>query len=60
MERTQVTGGEDSLQIWMIAANTLNKQSQTANKERFSSSGVERGANNSQQKPNKDLHKVTD
>jgi hypothetical protein len=39
-------GGED-LQIWRVAANILNKQSQTAEKGWSSSLGVGRGANNS-------------
>jgi len=38
---------EERPPIWRVAANTLNKQSQTANKGWFSRLGVERGANNS-------------
>jgi hypothetical protein len=37
----------DGLQIWRIAANILNKQSQTVDKGWSSSFGVGRGANNS-------------
>jgi hypothetical protein len=37
----------EGLQIWRVAANILNKQSRTANKEWPSSLGVGRGANNS-------------
>jgi hypothetical protein len=44
MERPQVADGGDGLQIWRVAANILNKQSRTANKEWFSSLGVRRGA----------------
>jgi len=35
------------LQIWMVAANTLNKQSRTPDKGCSSSFGIGRGANNS-------------
>jgi hypothetical protein len=37
----------DGLQIWRVAANILNKQSRTADKEWSSSLGVGRGANKS-------------
>jgi hypothetical protein len=30
LARPRVADGEDSLQIWRVAANTLNKQSRTA------------------------------
>jgi hypothetical protein len=43
----QISGGGDSLQIWIMAANTLNKQLQMANKGWFSRLGVGQGANNS-------------
>jgi hypothetical protein len=33
----QVADGGDGLQIWRLAANILNKQSRTADKERYSS-----------------------
>jgi hypothetical protein len=32
MARPQVADGGDGLQIWRVAANILNKQSQTADK----------------------------
>jgi hypothetical protein len=47
MARTEVADGGDGFQIWRIAANILNKQSRTADKEWSSSLGVGRGANNS-------------
>jgi hypothetical protein len=47
MARPQIRGGEDGLQIWRVAANILNKQSRTAEKEWYPSLGVGRGANNS-------------
>jgi hypothetical protein len=40
-------GWWNGLQLWRVAANTLNKQSRTANKGWSSSLGVGRGANNS-------------
>jgi hypothetical protein len=45
MARPQVSDGGDALQIWRVAANILNKQSQAAEKGRSSSLGVWRGAN---------------
>jgi hypothetical protein len=45
--RPQVAEGGDGLQIWREAANILNKQSRTADKEWSSSLGVGRGANKS-------------
>jgi hypothetical protein len=41
----QDAGGEDSLQLWGVAANKLNKQLRSADKEWASSLGVGRGAN---------------
>jgi len=32
MAHPQVAGGGDGLQIWRVAVNTLNKQSQTGNR----------------------------
>jgi hypothetical protein len=46
MARPQVADGGDGLQIWMVAANILNKQSRAADKGWSSSLGVGRGANN--------------
>jgi len=46
MARSQVAGGGEGLQIWRVAANILNKQSQTADRGWSSSLGVRRGANN--------------
>jgi hypothetical protein len=43
----QVADGGDCLQVWRVAANILNKQSQKADKGWSSSFGVGRGANNS-------------
>jgi hypothetical protein len=43
----QVADGGDSLQIWRVAANILNKQSRTADKGWSSSLWVGCGANNS-------------
>jgi hypothetical protein len=40
MARPQVADGGDGLQIWRVAANILNKQSQTADKGWSSSLGV--------------------
>jgi hypothetical protein len=45
MARPQVADVGDDLQIWRVAANKLNKQSQIAEDEYSSSVGVERGAN---------------
>jgi hypothetical protein len=36
----QVVDGGEGLQVWRVAANTLNKQSQTADKGWSSSLGV--------------------
>jgi hypothetical protein len=47
MARPQVADGGVALQVWRVAANILNKQSQTANKGWSSSLGVGRGDNNS-------------
>jgi hypothetical protein len=47
MARPQVADGGDGLQIWRVAANILNKQSQTVDKGWSSNLGVGRGANNS-------------
>jgi hypothetical protein len=47
MVRPQVADGQNGLQIWRVAANILNKQSQTADRGWSSSLGVGRGANNS-------------
>jgi hypothetical protein len=47
IERPQVADGEDSLQIWRVAANVWNKQLQAANKGWSSRLGVGRGASNS-------------
>jgi hypothetical protein len=47
MARPQVADGGDALQVWRVAANILNKQSRTANKEWPSNLGVGRGAKNS-------------
>jgi hypothetical protein len=44
--RPQVADGGDGLQIWRVAAYTLNMQSRTADKAWCSSFGVGRGANN--------------
>jgi hypothetical protein len=40
-------GWRNGLRIWRVAADTLNKQSRTADKGWSSSLGVGRGANNS-------------
>jgi hypothetical protein len=50
MARPGLADREDDLQICRIAANVLNKQSQTARKEWFSSLGVGRGDKNTAQK----------
>jgi hypothetical protein len=47
MARPQVADGGNTLQVWRVAANTLNKQSRAADKGWSSSLGVGRGANNS-------------
>jgi hypothetical protein len=44
MARPQVADEGDDLQIWTVAANILNRQSQTADKEWSFSLGVGRGA----------------
>jgi hypothetical protein len=43
MARTQVADGGDSLQIWRVAANILNKKSLRADRGWSSSLGVRRG-----------------
>jgi hypothetical protein len=45
MVHPQVADGGDSLQIWRLAANILNKQSWAADRWWSSSFGVGRGAN---------------
>jgi hypothetical protein len=47
MARPQVADGGNTLQVWRVAANILNKQSRAADKGWPSSLGVGRGANNS-------------
>ena len=47
MKCTQVAVGGDCLQIWRVAANIMNKLSQTAVKEWSSSMDVGRGTNSS-------------
>jgi hypothetical protein len=47
MERPQVAGGGDGHQIWRVAANILNNQPGTEDKESSSSLGIGRGAYNS-------------
>jgi hypothetical protein len=47
MARPQVADREDTLQIWRVATNILNKQSRTADKGWPSTLGVGRGANDS-------------
>jgi uncharacterized protein (UPF0254 family) len=44
MARFQVADGGDTLQVWRVAVNVLNKQSQTADKGLSSNLGVGRGA----------------
>jgi hypothetical protein len=46
MARPQVADGGDGLQIWMVAADILDKQSRTADKRWYSNLGVGGGANN--------------
>jgi hypothetical protein len=46
MARPQVADGGDNLQVWRVAVNILNKQSQTANRGGPPAS-VGHGANNS-------------
>jgi hypothetical protein len=45
MARPQVADGGDGLQVWMVAANKLNKLSRTADRGWPSSLGVGWGAN---------------
>jgi len=46
MASPQVADGGEGLQVWRVAVNILNKQSQTANNGLFSSLGVGCEANN--------------
>jgi hypothetical protein len=46
MARPHVAAGGDSLQMWRVDANILNKQSRTADRRWSSSLGVWRGASN--------------
>jgi hypothetical protein len=50
MARSRVADGADGLQIWRVAVNLLNKQSQTANEMWSSSFEVGRRANSSSPK----------
>jgi hypothetical protein len=50
MARPQVAYRGDGLQVWRVAANILNKRSQTANKMRSSGLGVGSLAKNSLRK----------
>jgi hypothetical protein len=50
MTRPQVANGGESHQIWRVAANTLNKQSRTADRGLYSSFGVGRGLATSHRK----------
>jgi hypothetical protein len=50
MARPQVADRGDGLHIWRVAANILNKQSRTTNREWPSRLGVRRGAINPPQK----------
>jgi len=54
-----VAGGAYGFQMWGVAANVLNKQSQTSDKALSSSLGVGRGANNSLPYKNSLLRTVT-
>jgi len=45
MARPQVADGGEGLQTWRVAANTLNKQSRTADKVWSPSWGVGRDSN---------------
>jgi hypothetical protein len=47
MACSRVADGGDGLRIWRVAANTLNKQSRTAEKGWTSSLGIGRRTNNS-------------
>ena len=47
MSHSQAVIGGDSLQIWRVGTNILNKQLWTANKGWFSSLGVGLGGNSS-------------
>jgi hypothetical protein len=53
MARPQVADGGDGLQVWRVAENILNKQSQTVDTGSSSSLGVGRGTNNSSTYKNK-------
>jgi hypothetical protein len=46
MGRSQVADGEEGLQIWMVTAKIMNKQSRTADKGWSSSLWVGHGTNN--------------
>jgi hypothetical protein len=46
MAYLQIAYGGDDLQIWRVAANTLNKQSRTSGKGCFSNLGLGQGVNN--------------
>jgi hypothetical protein len=60
MTRPQVAdGGKEGLQIQRVAANTLNKQSRTADKGWSSSLGVRRRANNPHRKKSNLLRNVS-
>jgi hypothetical protein len=50
MARPQIAGGQDGLQVWRVAANILNKQSQSTKNGQSSSLGVGHGPNNSPSK----------
>jgi hypothetical protein len=46
LARSRVADGRDGLQLWRLAANILNKQMRTNDKEWSSSLGVGRGTSN--------------
>jgi uncharacterized protein (DUF2249 family) len=46
MAHPQVADGENGLQLWRVAANKLNEQSQTTDKECASRLEVGHGSNN--------------
>jgi hypothetical protein len=59
MARPQVADGGESLQIWRVAANILNKKSRTADKGWPSSLGVGRGLATPHRKKINTLRNVT-
>jgi hypothetical protein len=59
MARPRVADGGDGLQIWMVSANILNKQSRTADKGWSTGRGLSEGLTSLRRKKSSFLRNVT-